>query len=403
MFKYSLVAVTVAKYVSGQTFDSIAGYVPASDVVNHNLIDLDQAEIAEGPVDGNFSAMQTAYSVGGNSVKSSGSIRTLQGFSTGLYGKAAGIEPFFDAQVAYFDDEAYGDTIVTGALEGTGLFADAAESLRKEVATKGSAYVVAGMYAMHEMEDAIADCSAGSISSNDDGVHAWDEAVAFYTGSLEGTLAGGNSDGELSYRLAEKRCANYGTCTGAYGVEGISAVNKEIFELFNIGQSQLQVGNCDDAQTTMENIQSLMLVPLIQGMLRYAWKGDAAAADVNGYDDKSAETIAKEQGEGYIFTMGVIGIVDQCDSSVSALLESNLGLTADTFMADGYVAVTQGIQSVYECLGITCTDVGGLLLSGSTDEFYVGLGPCADADVDSVATVTPAASVLALLSAYALI
>ena len=28
-------------------------------------------------------------------------------------------------------------------------------------------------------------------------VHAWDEGVAFYTGSLEGTAYGGSSDGKL--------------------------------------------------------------------------------------------------------------------------------------------------------------------------------------------------------------
>ena len=57
-------------------------------------------------------------------------------------------------------------------------------------------------------------------------VHAWDEGVAFYTGSLEGAAYGGNSAGKLLYRLAEKRCANFGTCgaSGA-GAAGTSQVN----------------------------------------------------------------------------------------------------------------------------------------------------------------------------------
>ena len=49
-------------------------------------------------------------------------------------------------------------------------------------------------------------------STNSGSVHAWDEGVAFYTGSLEGTAQGGNSAGKMVYRLAEKRCANFGTC-----------------------------------------------------------------------------------------------------------------------------------------------------------------------------------------------
>jgi len=401
MFKYSVFALVFAKTISAD-YPAIAGYAPASDVTGHNAIDLDQAIVALGPTDGNFSNMIDAYSVGGNSVKGSGSIRTLQGFSTGLYDKAAGIEPYFDKQVAYFDDNFYGDSIVSAALDGTGLFASSLDSLRKEVATKGSAYLIAGMYAFHELEDAITDCNDGTINDNDDSVHAWDEGVAFYTGTLEGETAGGNSAGEMSYRLAEKRCANFGTCTGSDGVTGISKVNQEIFELFDEGQANLLELECEDAKANMEDIQAKALIPLIQGTIRYIFKGDPAAATLNGYDDKSADTIAKEQGEGYIFAMSIIGYVADCDAAAAAVLEDNLGLTEANFMSDGYAAVLESLQSVYTCLGVTCEDVGGLLLSGSTDEFYDGLGPCSEDGADAASMVTPAAAVFAAAAAYAL-
>ena len=77
--------------------------------------------------------------------------------------------------------------------------------------------------AIREFEDAIDDCKAGCVggingvgatcnSLSTAAVHAWDEGVAFYTGSREGAAAGGSTDGVLSYRLAEKRCANFKTC-----------------------------------------------------------------------------------------------------------------------------------------------------------------------------------------------
>jgi len=44
------------------------------------------------------------------------------------------------------------------------------------------------MYVIREMEDAVADCKAGCEYCNDARVHAWDEAVAFYTGSIEEVL-----------------------------------------------------------------------------------------------------------------------------------------------------------------------------------------------------------------------
>ena len=63
------------------------------------------------------------------------------------------------------------------------------------------------------MQDAINDCKFGRITANDDAsVHAWDEAVAFYTGSLEGAAQyGDSSNGKLLHALADKRCQNFRT------------------------------------------------------------------------------------------------------------------------------------------------------------------------------------------------
>ena len=104
-------------------------------------------------------------------------------------------------------------------------------------------------------------------------VHAWDEGVAFYTGALEGASAGGNSAGKLSYRLAEKRCANFKTC-GATGdsTSGTSYVNTEVFRQLDIGKNKLLTGKCEETRPVLRKIVSLMSIPLIQGTLRYAYK-----------------------------------------------------------------------------------------------------------------------------------
>lgn len=46
--------------------------------------------------------------------------------------------------------------------------------------------------------------------------------------------------------------------------------------------------------------------------------------------------------------------------------------------------VKQELESVYECLGFTCEDIGGLLIDGSTSDYYEGFEPCnsgSDGDV----------------------
>ena len=113
------------------------------------------------------------------------------------------------------------------------------------------------------------ECNAFSVNSGS--VHAWDEGVAFYAGSLEGTEAGGSSGGKLVYRLAEKRCSNFGTC-GVSGMEtsGTSAVNLALFPLFAEGARLLERGECSHVRSVVDQIVSLMTVPLVQGSLRYA-------------------------------------------------------------------------------------------------------------------------------------
>ena len=75
-----------------------------------------------------------------------------------------------------------------------------------------------------------------------DSVHAWDEAVAFYTGSAEGTAKGGSGAGYLYFALAQKRCKNFGTCTADDAVDndkdkGYAQVNSDVMALFNEGEA----------------------------------------------------------------------------------------------------------------------------------------------------------------------
>jgi hypothetical protein len=149
--------------------------------------------------------------------------RTLQGFSTNAQGKMYDGCPgcpykdylmFYD----YYGTFDYANQWVVAALEGRdftnrGLvqrFSSVDAIGRVEAAAKGSAYMAVWMYVVREFEDAIDDCVSGCLTCNDAPVHAWDEGVAFYTGSLEGTDGAGS--GVMPYALADKRCANFKTC-----------------------------------------------------------------------------------------------------------------------------------------------------------------------------------------------
>merc|ERR1740133_29705 len=283
---------------------TIAGYFPGSDVTQHNALDGDQAAMQTALKIPDFTAATTAYATGGSST-SKGKFRTLKGFSTKAQGKmydgAALKEGSTTALVCpgcpykhykmfydYYSDFDYADKWVSAALGGTDMtftsgkfgpnnFATMHTDARVEAAKKGSAYMHVWMYAIREFEDAIDDCvncvaDCNTFLSNTGPVHAWDEGVAFYTGAREGRFFGGNSAGAMVYRLAQKRCANFGTCTGAHGM---SQVNDELFKvggLFATGRDLLQQGHCHKVRPVVEQIVSIMTVPLVQGTLRYAYK-----------------------------------------------------------------------------------------------------------------------------------
>merc|ERR1711865_1041578 len=102
----------------------------------------------------------------------------------------------------YYGAFDYADRWITAAYEkastnfarGNANFARYGFDGRMEAIKKGTAYMSIWMYVIHQIEDALDNCIQGcSLNGcNDESVHAWDSAVAFYTGSLEGTDGSGD-------------------------------------------------------------------------------------------------------------------------------------------------------------------------------------------------------------------
>merc|ERR1711985_136077 len=286
--------------------------------------------------------------------------RTLQGFSTAAEKKMTGQE-YFDIYKAYYGEGDYADKRVLAGLEKTGICSDCDDAARVQIAKKTSAYMNVWMYVIREFEDAIDDCKAGCIDCNDDPVHAWDEGVAFWTGSLEGT--DGSGSGKMIYALADKRCKNFGTCTGS---THSSFVNEALFKEFTKGKVALQQGKCSEIAPIKKLIVELMSIPLVQGSLRYAYK----VAKLQGG--------SKEFAEGAAFSAAILPRVHACDASAAKVISDNMNMeiAESARMSAGFGPVKKAFESVYECLGITCASVGGLILQDA--EYYEGAEPCGE-------------------------
>merc|ERR1711872_970789 len=259
----------------------ICNYLPKSDVMEHWKIDLDQKDLETFLETEDFVKAKGVYENGANSMKTSditldtaltqgfaaGSVVT-QGSKKGVLNKPAsagdqvikvGIDPPCISDFGASPDTSgcFSDTGGSFIIDGTDVGAGtvnlkyrtlAGFSTAADSKMTGSAFWSNWMYLIWEMEDAIGDCVAGcSGICNDAPVHAWDEAWAFYTGSLEGKF--GNAAGIFPYRLAENMCMIMDTC-----LAGKSKVNRELEDAFIDGKNMIDQGNCDGAKAFKSTI-----------------------------------------------------------------------------------------------------------------------------------------------------
>ena len=199
------------------------------------------------------------------------------------------------------------------------------------------------------MQDAVNDCKSGRITANDDAsVHAWDEAVAFYTGSLEGSSQYGDSlNGKLLHALADKRCQNFLTCTADFDDDpqyGYSVINHDIFELFTLGKDQIKgahvstsVDKCEIVTETMNRISSAILNLFVQGTQRYLWKTREAQS-------------AKQAGEFTMFASAILPFVNEVDASCAEKLY-NRAWKLD-YTSDSWEDIKTCLENTYPSLGV---------------------------------------------------
>jgi len=279
----------------------------------------------------------------------------------------------FREYYGFFD---YADKWIDAAFDGTGTkmgrgnanFARYGFKGRAEAIKKATAYMSLWMYVIREMEEALDGCKEGctGVGCTDESVKAWDEAVAFYTGSLEGP--NGLGSGKLLYALADSRCINFKTCGNlAKNTKGTSHVNQELFRDFTLGVRMLGQAKCKEAREYKEKIEAMMTVPLIQGTLRYAY--------ITSTDKNAGE---KAEAEGATFAAAVLPVVHACDEDAAATIYKNM----KTGQANGanFAEVKDSFEQVYECIGIRGSDVGGLW-NEATGSYFLGAQPMSNSGV----------------------
>jgi len=245
------------------------------------------------------------------------------------------------------------------------------------------------------MEEAISDCrngchihDPGQEKCKNPDHHAWDQAVALYTGSLE--REDGSGDGVLLYGLADEMCSNFRTCGREHEeAEGTSSVNIRIFRMFKLGQERLLGELCDEVQNYKVFVVQMMKVPLVQATLLSAYnRGHNHPADI--------EEAENEIAQGAAFAATVLPFVHACSPDDAQIIYDQM---VPTGKPPDYRTVKHAFERNYECMGITCLEVGGIWKDG---KYVKHTEPCKDKRKSSLPKHHKT-SILALLLVFAML
>merc|ERR1712039_349588 len=87
--------------------------------------------------------------------------------------------------------------------------------------------------------------------------------------------------------------------------------------------------------------------------------------------DKNQDTSEKSAAEAAVFAAAVLPLVHHCNTNDAKTIYTNTRVGRTTTSFDD---VKKAFENNYECMGITCADVGGLV--GPEGDYFEGAGPC---------------------------
>mmetsp|Transcript_1533 Transcript_1533/g.2332 ORF Transcript_1533/g.2332 Transcript_1533/m.2332 type:complete len:556 (+) Transcript_1533:79-1746(+) len=282
--------------------------------------------------------------------------------------------------ITYADDRiaAAFDGVSTNFIRGNTDFALYSRVGRGEAIKKTVVFMSIWMTVIGKMEAAVGLCNPYNCEipndCNPESVHAWDEAVALYTGSLEDE----DDPGILLYAEAETRCKEFNTCKRGREKKSI---NEEIFDLFRMAQKDITNSKCNTLIAIKNRIVQLMTVPLIQSTLRYAY--------INNYQTMNDVDRAKAQSEGATYAASVVPMLHFCEKdNVQSQRDAQLIYELMTVgpSETKFTEVKKAFERHYGCLGLSCEDIGGIY-DQKTKSYLHNTKPCIDAfqqDVEDV-------------------
>mmetsp|Transcript_28170 Transcript_28170/g.61715 ORF Transcript_28170/g.61715 Transcript_28170/m.61715 type:complete len:1182 (-) Transcript_28170:18-3563(-) len=333
-------------------------YTPVTNVDAQAKVTLDVCKLETLVGAGNFADARTVYQEGQNSPHKLADMA-----------QATSSSPMWQKYHAFHSDAKHMHTLINSALAGGGKW-QGKDDARAQVVKKGTRDLVLPMFIIHKLDSVLEGLAQTPPAVTAAG--EWDEAYAFYTG-LELECPSGK--GGSPHDTAQDRAKDFSTITF-----GRPNVHRHIGAAFKDGLAATRAGDVEKARTARNEIVKQLVIPYLQGAIKYAHELDN---DISSNNDDAV----KHQAEAYVFLRAVAAQLADSDAAATTALLTRLDVATEPEEGN-YIATYCLVEKALQPLGITWEDVGRYAgtrrvncATGKLIEIEDDLEPCSTARV----------------------
>lgn len=118
-----------------------------------------------------------------------------------------------------------------------------------------------------------------------------------------------------------------------------------------------------------------MIVPLIQGTLRYSYKIEKGLYEPEGVITNQIGQ--KERTEGFMFVVGALPFVHECSPKLAQQLYDHMKVPQEIFANKTVANLDYDVKKIFayvsSCTGVTCDDLGNQLDPKPFNSFLICL------------------------------
>jgi len=158
------------------------------------------------------------------------------------------------------------------------------------------------------------------------------------------------------------------------GQEPSSIVNRQVLEAFATGKHGLIQEDCDgEVLHTYYTLLHKLRVPWVQGVLKAAFV--FSDSDSEGTGLKNHQYLEEQRGKGSAHLAALLPDLYKCDPDAATIIANELSILRGGTEVPDYEAIRDALEHQYQCLGVTCDDIGGFL-NPQTGEYFEDTRPC---------------------------